>query len=313
MTKLRRTLAAMPVPLPSLNGLRAFEAVARQGSFARAAAELRVTKSAVGHRIRRLEQQLGVSLFTRQPLTLTTQGAAYLPDVRAAFTNLRAATDDLLRPRRPCVLRVSTTPTLAAKWLVPRLASFHAEHPGIEVRIETTMELVDFAREGVDLGIRSGRGVWPGLRADRLVMTDDFFPVCSPALLLRWPEELVSHTLLYVDYERIEWQLWLNAAGVACDASRALTFDVAYMALQAAIDGLGVALGYAPYVEADIAAGRLVAPFDVSMPSPAGFDAYVVCPEATAQTAEVNAFRDWLLDSAAGASSAAQGDGCPHA
>jgi LysR family glycine cleavage system transcriptional activator len=310
MRKLCRTIAAMPVHLPSLNGLCAFEAAARHGSFARAAADLHVTKSAVSHRIRRLEEQLGVPLFTRRTrgLVLTPEGQAYLPDVRAAFANLRAATVDLLRPQRGHILKVSATPTLAAKWLVPRLAGFNAEHPGIDVRINTSMRLVDFAREGMDMAIRYGRGVWPGLRTDRLPMTDEFFPVCSPALLrgpvpLRAPGDLASHTLLYVDYERIEWRLWLDAAGVLPEVTRnltrrGLTFDDAYMALQAAVGGLGVALGYGPYVEADIAAGRLVAPFDVSLPSSAGFDAYVVCPEAMARERDISVFRDWLLTSA---------------
>ncbi len=160
------------------------------------------------------------------------------------------------------------------------------------------------------MAIRYGHGAWPGLRTDKLTMTDDFFPVCSPALLhgpvpLRTPADLSTRTLLCVEYERIDWQLWLNAAGVPPDVTlglmqRGLTFDVAYMALEAAIDGLGVALGYGPYVEADIAAGRLVAPFEVSLPSAAGFDAYVVCPEAMARAPNVSVFREWLLRSAPG-------------
>jgi LysR family transcriptional regulator, glycine cleavage system transcriptional activator len=308
MTELCRTIAAMvAVPLPSLNGLCAFEAAARHGSFVRAAAELRVTKSALRHRIRRLEEQLGVPLFARQTqgLVLTPAGQAYLPDVRSAFASLRTATVELLRPPQARVLTVSATPTLAAKWLVPRLGAFHAAHPGIQVRINTSMRMVDFAREGIDMAIRYGRGIWPGLRADRLPMTEDVFPVCSPALLrgarpLRAPADLASHTLLYVDYERLEWQLWLDAACVPAEVARdlmrrGLTFDVAYMALEAASDGLGVALGYAPYVGADIAAGRLVAPFDLSLPCSVGFDAYLVSPERMARMPEISMFRDWLL------------------
>ena len=282
----------MLVRLPSLNGLRAFETAARHGSCARAAAELRVTKAAVSHRIRRLEEQLGVPLFARRAhgLVLTPEGKAYLPDVRAAFASLRAATDELLRPQKGRTLMVSVTPTLAAKWLVPRLSAFYAAHPGIEVRIHTNMRMVDFASESIDMAIRYGPGVWPGLRSDRLQMTDEVFPVCSPALLngplpLRTPADLASHTLLYVAYQRPEWELWLASAGVSTEVARDLmrrgrAFDVAYMALQAAIEGQGVALGYAPYVESDVVAGRLVTPFNLSLPSTVGFDAYLVCPES---------------------------------
>ncbi len=287
--------------LPSLNGLRAFEAVARHLSFARAAAELQVTRTAVSHQIRRLEEQLDVRLFIRrtQGLALSAAGEAYLPDVRAAFGKLRAASQRQARPRHGRVLMVSTTPTLAAKWLVPRLPAFNAAFPDIEVRIGATMRLADFARDRVDVAIRYGRGDWPGLRTERLAMTDAMFPVCSPTLMrgtvpLRTPSDLAAHTMLYVEHERCEWRFWLDAAGVETGlAARGLGFDVAYLALQAAIDGVGVALGYAPYVSADIACGRLVAPFDVSLPSAAGFDAYVVCPDTAA--AEVGVFRDWLL------------------
>jgi LysR family glycine cleavage system transcriptional activator len=308
MSESRRPPTTGPVRLPPLNGLLAFEAAARHGSFARAANELRVTRSAVGHQVRRLEQQLGVRLFTRDAsaLTLSAMGAQYLPAISTAFARLREATD-LLRQQHRRILRVSTTLTVATKWLGPRLPAFRVTHPDIEVRVGTTMRLVDFAGEGVDVGIRSGRGRWPGLRADLLPMADAYFPVCSPALRrgaapLRRPDDLTGHTLLCVDHERTEWRLWLDAAGVAPASAkdllrRALSFDVAHMALQAAIDGQGVALAYGPYAEADLAAGRLIAPFSLSLPSAAGFDAYIVCAEAMADAPEVVAFRDFLLAS----------------
>jgi LysR family glycine cleavage system transcriptional activator len=297
----------MSVRLPSLNGLYAFEAAARHGSVAGAAAELRVTRSAASHRIRRLEEQLGMLLFSRRArgLVLTTEGRSYLPDVRAAFAGLHAATDALRRRQAGRALMLSVTPTLASKWLVPRLAEFYAAHSGIELRISTSMRMIDFAAEGIDMAIRYGSGAWPGLRSDRLPMSDEFFPVCSPGLLRggrapRTVADLAAYRLLYVDYQRVEWELWLEAAGASPGAAyemvrRGLTFDVAYMALEAAIDGLGVALGYAPYVAADIAAGRLIAPFDLSLPSTVGPDAYLVCPQRVAQLPDISAFRDWLL------------------
>lgn len=291
--------------LPSLNGLRAFEAAARHLSFTQAAAELNVTQTAISHQIRRLEEQLGLRLFVRQnrALALTHEAQNYLPAVRAAFDDLRRATARLMRPERDGLLTVSTTASLAAKWLVTRVAAFQEAHPGIEVRMTTSNHLVDFQREEVDMAVRYGRGNWPGLRAQWL-MAEDIFPVCSPALLngekpLRRPEDLAHHTLLHSTVAREDWQLWLTAAGlpVALALRRGLNFDQTFMALQAAMDGLGVALGRSRVVDADIAAGRLVVPFDVVLPSDAGY--YIVAPEATADTPRIALFRDWLINSVA--------------
>src|SRR5271167_4214103 len=184
----------MALTLPSLNGLRAFESAARHLSFTRAATELHVTQTAISHQIRRLEDQLGVPLFERRTseLRLTREAAAYLPAVQAAFDELRQATARLQRPARDGTLTVSTTASLAAKWLVTRVAAFQDANPGIEVRITTSPNLVDFRREEIDMAVRYGRGTWPDLRANWL-MAEDIFPVCSPTLLhatppLRHPE-----------------------------------------------------------------------------------------------------------------------------
>lgn len=291
--------------LPSLNGLLVFEAAARHLSFTRAAAELNVTQTAVSHQIRRLEDQLGLRLFVRRnrALALTQEAQDYLPTITAAFEDLRRATSRLLRPKQDDVLTVSTTMSLAAKWLVPRLAAFQEAHPGIEVRISTSMRLVDFRREAIDVAIRYGRGQWPGLRADWL-MAEDMFPVCSPMLLtgtkpLRQPVDLAQHTLLHVDTNRDEWPLWLTAAGLPAGLirERGLTFDHRLMALQAATDGLGIALGRTPIVAADIAAGRLVVPFETIVVSEnAGY--YIVVPPETAADPKVALFRKWLIGSA---------------
>jgi LysR family transcriptional regulator, glycine cleavage system transcriptional activator len=289
--------------LPSLSGLRAFEAAARHLSFTRAADELNVTQTAVSHLIRRLEEQLGVQLFVRRnrALELTREASSYLPAVRGAFEDLRRATDRLRRPEREGVLTVSTTASLAAKWLVTRVAAFQDANPGIEVRITTSSHLVDFQREEVDMAVRYGRGNWPGLRTDWL-MAEDMFPVCSPSLLngdnpLRSPEDLANHTLLHATVSREDWQLWLTAAGlpVSLATRRGLSFDQSFMAIEAAVEGLGVALGRTRFVEADIAAGRLVVPFKVVLPADAGF--YIVAPEATADTPKIALFRQWLIDS----------------
>jgi LysR family glycine cleavage system transcriptional activator len=285
--------------LPSLNGLRAFEAAARHMSFTRAAAELNVTQTAISHQIRRLEEQLGIPLFVRRnrALALTRQAEDYLPSIRSAFEDLRRATARLRRPENEGLLLVSTTASLATKWLVTRVAAFQDAHPGMEVRITTSTDLVDFQRDEVDMAVRYGRGAWPGLRADWL-MEEDSFPVCSPALGLHRPEDLVNHPLLHLTTSRDNWQLWLTAAGLPASiaAQRGLIFDQAFMVVQAAIEGLGVAMGRRHLVEADIAAGRLVAPFDTVLPLDAGW--YVVAPVATANAPKIARFRDWLVAAA---------------
>jgi LysR family transcriptional regulator, glycine cleavage system transcriptional activator len=295
----------MNARLPSLNGLRAFEAAARHLSFTVAAAELNVTQTAISHQIRRLEEELGVRLFVRQnrALALTPEARDYLPGVRAAFNDLRLATDRLLRRDNDHVLTVSTLASLAAKWLLPRLSAFQEAHPGIDVHITTSTALVDFQRDDVDAAIRYGRGQWPGVRSDWL-MADQLFPVCSPALLtgnrpLRSPEDLAHQTLLHTSAGGYgdDWRLWLTAAGLPADVSKqpGLTFDLILVTVQAAIDGIGVAMGRTSYVEADIAKGRLVVPFKITLPADAGF--YLVSPQAKPDAPKLAAFRQWLVAS----------------
>lgn len=292
----------MAARLPSLNGLRAFEAAARHMSFTLAAAELNVTQTAISHQIRRLEEELGIRLFVRQnrALSLTPEAKEYLPGIRAAFNDLRLAADRLLRKDDGNVLTVSTLASLAAKWLLPRISDFQEKHPGIDVRITTSTALVDFKSGGVDAAIRYGRGQWPGLRADWL-MADRMFPVCSPELLkrkpLRKPEDLANHVLLHSSSGNDDdWRLWLTAAGLPANLSRqpGVTFDLMFMTVQAAIDGLGVAMGRTSYVQDDIKKGRLIVPFEIELPVDAGF--YLVSPEARADTPKLSTFRKWLSD-----------------
>ncbi|HWZ38986.1 MAG TPA: transcriptional regulator GcvA [Bradyrhizobium sp.] len=294
----------MTARLPSLNGLRAFEAAARHLSFTQAASELNVTQTAISHQIRRLEEELGIRLFIRKnrALALTPQARDYLPGVRAAFNDLRLATDRLLRKDDDKVLTVSTLASLAAKWLLPRLTAFQEAHPGIDVRITTSTALVDFKNGDVDAAIRYGRGNWPGVRAEWL-MADEAFPVCSPALLagerpLRTPEDLRDQVLLHTTNNYDDWRQWLTAAGLPSDISkqRGITFDLILMTVQAAIDGIGVAMGRTSYVQDDIAKGRLVVPFNIALPADAGF--YLVSPEGAADPPKLKAFRQWLVASA---------------
>jgi LysR family glycine cleavage system transcriptional activator len=292
----------MTARLPSLNGLRAFEAAARHLSFTLAASELNVTQTAISHQIRRLEEELGIRLFIRQnrALALTAEARDYLPGIRAAFNDLRLATDRLLRKDDDKVLTVSTLASLAAKWLLPRLTDFQEQHPGIDVRITTSTSLVDFQRDDVDTAIRYGRGQWLGLRADWL-MADELFPVCSPSLLrgdkpLRQPEDLRGYTLLHTSNANSDdWRLWLTAAGLPADIARqpGITFDMIFMTIQAAIDGIGVAMGRTSYVQDDIAKGRLVVPFKIALPADAGF--YLVSPQGRREAPKLAAFREWMI------------------
>ena len=286
--------------LPPLNGLRAFEAAARHMSFTDAAHELSVTQAAISHQVRGLEQRLGLKLFVRRnrSLLLSEAGQAYLPSVRAAFDQLNEATEKLLQKDRGGNLTVTTTSSFAVKWLVPRLGGFQRSNPEIDVRISTGTGLIDFSREDVDIGIRYGRGQWPSLSAERLVR-EDVMPVCAPALVkgpngLKKPADLKRFTLLHIGNFPDDWQVWLTAAGIkGIDSTRGVSFDFALAAYQAAMDGLGVALGRQPLVEPDLKAGRLVVPFDFRRSTE--FAYYLVYPPEAIRRRKIKAFRDWIM------------------
>lgn len=286
--------------LPPLNGLRAFEAAARHMSFTDAADELSVTQAAISHQVRGLEQRLGLKLFVRRnrSLLLSEAGQAYLPAVRSAFDQLNEATEKLLQKDRGGHLTVTTTSSFAVKWLVPRLGGFQRANPEIDVRVSTGTSLVDFSREDVDIGIRYGRGQWPNLTAERLVV-EDVMPVCAPSLVkgpngLRKPADLKRFTLLHIGNFPDDWQVWLTAAGVkGVDATRGVSFDFALAAYQAAMDGLGVALGRNPLVEPDLKAGRLVVPFEFKRSSE--FAYYLIYPPEAIRRRKIKAFRDWVV------------------
>jgi LysR family glycine cleavage system transcriptional activator len=292
--------------LPPLNALRAFEAAARHLSFTRAAAELHVTQAAVSHQVKGLEEHLGRKLFRRlnRALLLTDDGQAYLPPVSRAFALLNEATHDLLTRQAPGPLTVSALPSFAARWLVPRLGRFRQIRPDIDLRIDPSAELSDFAGGDVDVSIRYGRGKYAGLRSDWL-MTEDIFPVCSPALLdgphpIREPGDLEHQVLLHDDGHG-DWRTWLLAAGVdRVDASRGPIFTDSSMLIQAAMAGQGVALARGVLAADELAAGRLVRPFTLSLPTEYAY--YLVCPDSTAEQPKIAAFRDWLLGETKGES-----------
>ena len=284
--------------LPPLDALRVFEAAARRLSFAAAAAELHLTASAVSHRIKALEGQLGLVLFERltRKVRLTAAGRAYAAAVGDAIAILREATRRLAaEANRP--LNVSVTPLFGARWLLPRLARFEAAHPGISVRLIGTSRLADFAADGVDCAVRFGRGTWPGLTAHKL-MTLDYVPVCAPALSrrLKSPNNLARETLLHYDAAPDAWRMWLLAAGaegVDPDSGQVLS-DMA-ATVQAAMDGIGVAISDRKFIARELKQRRLVTPFSIDMPSGGAF--YFVYPEPRANDSRIAIFRDWVLSS----------------
>ena len=295
--------------LPPLNGLRAFEAAARHLSFSRAAEELYVTPAAISHQIKGLEEFLGVTLFRRMPraVILTEEAQTVLPLISEGFDKLGQAASLLTDGNASGVLTVTSAPTFAAKWLLPNLDSFSLLYPDISVRLDARLETVDFDREGVDVGVRLGRGNYPGMRTDRL-FDETVVAVCHPKLLdgpkpLREPADLKHHTLLHVDWGMKsedplpDWTMWLKSAGVEdVDSKRGPTFTVEDMAIAAAVRGSGIALASVYAVREEIEKGTLVLPFARKMEASVSY--WVVAPERTAENTKVKAFREWILATA---------------
>jgi len=287
--------------LPPLNGLRAFEVAARTGSYVAAAGELHVSPSAISRLVKLLEQRLGVALFVRRAngLILTEAGMQYLAELTAAFARIARATERL-KAKGPEALVVGAGPTLAMRWLIPRLPAFHAAHERVDVRLSTAIAGAEPMRPDWQAAIRIGDGHWPGLEADFL-FTANLFPVCAPALAerLKTPADLAGVTLLAAANAPDDWPLWLKAAGLdgALDLRRALKFDYPAFALQAALDGLGVAIAAGPYVADDLAAGRLVRPFALAVPNGRGW--WFLHRQGAEPNPGLAAFRAWVRAAAA--------------
>ena len=288
--------------LPPLNALKAFEAAARHLSFTKAAEELHVTQAAISHQVKALEDFLGMPLFRRlnRALLLTDEGQILFPGAGEAFDLIAQTTDRLHRYDHSGLLTVGTMDSLAATWLVPKLGRFRKLHPDIDVRITTADHIVDYIRDGIDMGLRYGQGSWPGMMVDHL-MTEEVFPVCSPSLLedgppLTTPDDLRHYTLLHDDM-RIDWRMWLLAAGATqVDPDRGPGFQHSNLVYQTAVAGGGVALARSVLVSHELADGRLIKPFDVALP--ANFAYYVVTPKPNVDKPKVKAFREWVLEEA---------------
>jgi LysR family transcriptional regulator, glycine cleavage system transcriptional activator len=289
--------------LPPLTAIRAFEAAARLGSFTKAAQELGMTQAAISYQVKLLEDRVGAPLFLREPrrVVLSEIGKRLAPQVSEAFQRLGAAFA-ALRETTSGVLSITAVHTFATNWLVPRLGAFQLAHPDIAVRLEVSSRNVDFAREEFDVGIRGGNGAWPGLKAHRL-LAGEFTPLLSPALLARAgplesPADLLRLPRLDIDDEW--WRRWFELAGVP-DVSPptggtlggTLTVEVQSMAGTAAIAGQGVAILMPAFFTADIAAGRLVQPFDLVATDAHSY--WLVYPEERRNTPKIRAFCNWIL------------------
>lgn len=300
---------SMPRRLPSLNALRAFEAAARLGSVTRAAQELHVTQSAVSHQVKELESWLGVALVARdgRRLGLTAQGAAYLPSLSSAFDLLAQATARVERQSHRARLTVNAQPTIAAQWLIPRLSGFCARMPDVDVQLLTTAGGLDFDPAAFDLSLRclsaeeraalQARAGWRGVAMGRF-MPDAVTPLCSPAWLdragpLAGPADLQQHTLLHARSAPQRWRQWFAVAGAGGGrAAGELVFDHAHLAVQAAMQGLGVALG-SPDLSADaLRSGLLVAPFAQTLLDDRHY--HWILPARSADDPRARAFCDWL-------------------
>ncbi|HPA88157.1 MAG TPA: LysR substrate-binding domain-containing protein [Quisquiliibacterium sp.] len=299
-------MQAAPRRLPNPEFLLTFDAAAQHLSFTRAAEERFVTQSAVSRQIRALEDDLGVTLFERRhrALALTAEGAQLARTCRSVVEQLQQTVEQLRGARQRRVVTITTTPGLAALWLIPRLAGFTSQHPDVDVRIDASFERRDLVRDGIEIAIRYGRVDAP---VGPLLFEESALPVCSPALratgpALARPEDLAQHTLLRLDDRSAggpleDWAPWLAASGVGGLQPRAmLTFSNYDAVISAAVHGQGVAMGRRPLVDDLLNDGRLVAPLQGGLASPRAY--FVQVREDARRRREVCGFERWLLEQA---------------
>jgi len=300
--------------LPSyLNALRAFEASARNKSFSAAANELNVTPAAVGQLVRGLEDWLGVALFHRstsgkERLITTAPAKRALPIIQEGFEKLSLGIETLKEDALAGALTVTVSPAFATKWLMPRIDRFQSRNPGTDVRLDISLKLLDFISHNIDIGVRYGSGSWLGLNAE-LLMHEELFPVCSPALILRDTKPISDtsffeyHTLIHDlslgdNLEFVTWNKWFAKAGIPIPIkNRSMQINNSAAVLQAAIDGHGIALARSAMVADDIASGRLIRLVpDISYTSELSY--FVVYRADHISIPRIRAFRDWLVQEA---------------
>lgn len=288
--------------LPPLSALRAFEAAARHRSFKRAASELAVTPTAISHRVRALEDHTGLKLFVRQirQVTLTEAGAQLYPVLQQGFDQIEAALSRLAHANRRDRVTISATRAFTAKWLVPRVAHFHASHPGIDLQLHASDEAVDLADHAFDIAVRYGTGPYPGLASERM-FADTYAPVANPMLGLESLADLASVPLIHFDWQRVApgnptWQHWFAEAGLPWHPSQGqLRYSDEGHAIQAAVAGQGVALLSLTLVAEELAAGQLVQPFGPVLP---GYAYHLLLGADHPPGSAVRAVADWLREHA---------------
>jgi len=282
--------------LPPLNSLRLFEASARLLSFKNAAEELLLTPSAVSHGIQSLEDWLGAPLFLRttKGLVLSEAGNTYIPIVRQALDLLASGSAKIVNKHSLGQLSISAAPTFGARWLLPRLHKFRELHPDIHIVIDTSHERAELSDAGVDLAIRMGRGNWQGVIADKL-LAEEMVPVCAPSIRDRVRDlaDIEQAPLIHVTSASEDWAAWATGTGrTAPDPAKGLRFDTIHMAFQAACQGLGVAIGRKPLVNAELASGSLVEVWEGVF---SNTSYWLVGAESRADDPRVVAFRSWIL------------------
>lgn len=297
---------ATPVRMLPLNALRSFDAAARHLSFATAADELGVTAAAVSVQVRRLEEWVGAPLFLRghRSIALSATGQTLAPRLTSLFVEMERLLSEVA-DLDATSLQISAMPSFASKWVAPRLSSFIAAHPQIQVRIMGADRHVDFDRDGIDVGLRYGDGDYGDLHSEQIAQATAF-PVCSPALAAKCgddPARIDTASLLHDESSLVApglptWSAWFAKAGAARDPDRSggALFSNSHMALSAAIAGQGFALGLAPLVDDDVAAGRLVRPFAVAISS--AFSFWFVCRKDRLHERKIAAFRSWIFEQA---------------
>jgi len=288
--------------LPPLNALRVFEVAARTGSYAKAGAELGLTHGAVSRQIAALEDWLGQRLFVRvgRAMAATPAARAFAAEVSLSFDRMSLAAEACGHPSTRHILRVNAPTTLAMRWLIPRLERFHADHADVEVVVTTATTLHDELRGGFDLAIRRGvaeRSAWPQYQVTHLLDEMETL-IASPASLaqrpLHRPADIEQHVLLGSETRPGDWSNWFEHAGLSQKPDqRRRVFDHFFVTLQAVIDGLGIAIGPLPILQADIASGRLVTPFPSILVPRTGY--VVLIPFDANKTSSLTVFKDWLL------------------